>query len=75
MGYIWGKMKTIARERAPQTALRKSSKEMGQGLYICDFSEVGVHAMKNTHVHARTHTHTHIYILQKVSARHKEQSL
>ena len=70
-------MKTIVWERAPQTALRKSSKEMGPGQYICDFSEVGVYAMKNTHVRAHTHmhTHTHIYILQKVSASHKEQSL
>ena len=55
-------MKTIAWERAPQIALRKSPKEMEQGQYICDFREGGVYAIKHTHTH--THTHTHIYFAE-----------
>ena len=45
---VWGKMRTIAQETAPQIALRNCSKEaVGEGQYICDFSEGGVHKIKH----------------------------
>ena len=31
LSFIWGKMRTAARETAPQIALRNCSKEMGEG--------------------------------------------
>ena len=41
-------MRTIAQETAPQIALRNCSKEaVGEGQYICDFSEGGVHKIKH----------------------------
>ena len=54
-------MRTTAQEMAFRRALRNCSKEVGEGQYICDFSEGGVHAIK------------HIQFLQKVAASHKEQ--
>ena len=48
------KLRTIAWERAFQTALRSCSKEVGGGRgsggvqYICDFDDVGVHKIKHT---------------------------
>ena len=59
---MWGKMRSIAQETAPQIALRNFSKEVGgRSVYICDFGEGGVHAIK------------HIFS-QKVATSHKEQS-
>ena len=50
-----------AQETAFRLALRKCSKEVGEDLYICNFGEGEVHAIK------------HIF-LQKVSARHEEHT-
>ena len=40
-------MRGLARETAPQIALRNCSKEVGEGQYICDFSDVRVYAIKH----------------------------
>ena len=40
-------MRTTACETAPQITLRNCSKEMGEGQYIHDFGEGGVHAIKH----------------------------
>ena len=59
-------MRTTAQGTAPQTALRNCFKEAwGQGQYICDFGERGIHAIN------------HIFFqisasLVKLSARHEE---
>ena len=54
-------MRTIAREAAPQIALRNCSKEeVGEGQYICDFGE-GVFVKISTH------------FFEKVLASHEEQ--
>ena len=46
--FIWCKMRTAARETAPQITLRNSSKEArGKIQYICDFGEGGMHATKH----------------------------
>ena len=42
--FIWDKMRTVVQETASQIALRNYSKD---GQYICDFGEVGVHAIKH----------------------------
>ena len=48
LSFIWGKMRTIAREMAFQIALRNRSKELGgKGQYICDFGKGGIHAIKH----------------------------
>ena len=47
LGFIWGKLKTIMQETAPQIPLRNCSKEVGEGPYIWDFGERRVHALKH----------------------------
>ena len=48
LSFISDKMKTIAQEAALQIALRNCSKEVeGRSVYICDFSERGIHAIKH----------------------------
>ena len=47
LGFIWGKLKTIVQETAPQIPLRNCSKEVGEGPYIWDFGERRVHALKH----------------------------
>ena len=48
LSFIWGHMKTAAMETAPQTVLRNCSKEGGgEGQYICNFREEGVHEIKH----------------------------
>ena len=55
-------MRTAAQETAFQIALRNGSKEVaGEGQYICDFGEGGVHAIE------------HIFFLYRVSASPEEQ--
>ena len=45
---MWGKMRTIVLETAFQITLRNSSAEaVGEGQYICDFGEGGVHSIKH----------------------------
>ena len=42
LSFIWGKMRTVAWETAPQIALKNRSKEVGQkGQCKCDFGEGG----------------------------------
>ena len=53
LSFIWGKMRTAPREIAFQIALRNCSKEAGEGQYICDFGEGGVHAMKHIFFYGR----------------------
>ena len=43
--FIWGKMRTITWETAPQIALRNCSKDVGRK-HICDFREQGVRIIK-----------------------------
>ena len=40
-------MRTVAQETVFQIALRNCSKEVGEGQYICDFSDVRVYAIKH----------------------------
>ena len=48
LGFIWGKMRTIAWDIASQIALRNCSKEVGaESQYICDFGEGEVHVIKH----------------------------
>ena len=49
LSFIWGKMRTIARETASQTALRNCSTEVGRGgQYISDFGDQGVPVAQHT---------------------------
>ena len=54
LGFIWGQMRTIAREIVSHIGLRNCSKDGGRGTggegrhqYICDFGEGRVHAIKH----------------------------
>ena len=48
LSFISDKMKTIAQETALQIALRNCSKEVeGRSVYICDFGERGIRAIKH----------------------------
>jgi len=54
-----GQNEACSQERAPQIALKNCSKEAGEGQFICDFGEGGIHAIKP--------------IFLQVSASHEEQ--
>ena len=52
LSLIWGNMRTVTLEIATQIGLRNCSKNMGvegggEGQYICDFGEGGLHAIKH----------------------------
>ncbi|XP_029074962.1 catechol O-methyltransferase isoform X1 [Monodon monoceros] len=47
LSFIWGYMRAAAWETGPPIALRNCSKEVGgEGQYVCDFGEGGVHAIE-----------------------------
>ena len=62
LSFIWGKMRTAARETAFQMALRNCSREVGGKVSIY------VILVKGEYIQSST------YFLQKVSASHEEQS-
>ena len=65
--FIGVKMKTSAKEKAPQIALRNFSKEaVGKGQYICDFGEGGISTIK--HILSQKVSTSHV----KLSASRKE---
>ena len=67
LSFMWGKMRTTAREAALQIALRNCSKEVGGKVNIYVIGEGGVHAIKHTFLQKVAAS------LVKVTASHKEQ--
>ena len=57
--FYLGQNEACSQERAPQIALKNCSKGAGEGQFICDFGEGGIHAIKP--------------IFLQVSASHEEQ--